>query len=254
MGSGRVSVPPPESDRRAKGDACSTCHMPSTGSSNIAHASVTDHRILRRAVPSHPPPGLARGAVPLVTFATGPHAPPDLERDRDRDLGIALSRLLGKLPNPTDRELLGDLATERFGQPLNTWRGDVDVWIAASTAHAARGDLDAARKAAAAARRLAPESEAALAAEADTAFALGQFAAGVDATSKLIEINPTAADARVSRAFGFALQGDWASAEEDCRAALRIHPLHPQARLVRAVCRHHLGDTAGGTRPTPPRG
>lgn len=234
----------PEPDRRAKGDACTTCHMSSTGSSNIAHASVTDHRIPRRAGPSGPPPGLARGDVPLVAFATGPHAPSELERDRD--LGIALARLLAKSPNPADHALLGGLATERLGRPLNTWRGDADGWIAASTAHAARGDLDAARTAAATAVRLVPESDAALAAEADTALALGQLAAGVNATTKLIEMNPTSADARVSRAIGFVLQGDWIRAEKDCRAALTIHPLHPRARLVLAVCRHHLGDPTGG--------
>ena len=232
------------SERRAKVDACTLCHMPSSGSSNIAHASVTDHRILRRAILSPPPRGLAYGVPPLVPFRTGPNVPSELERERD--LGIALARVVGKTPNPATRSLLGGLATDRLSVSLKMWRGDADGWIAASASYTARGDQAEASKAADAARTLAPESELALELEADTAIAVGKFDAAVNAATKQIEMNPTATDPRVTRALAFVHQRDWAKAEDDCRKALDIHPLHPRARLLLAVCRHHQGDPAGG--------
>ena len=38
----------------------------------------------------------------------------------------------------------------------------------------------------------------------------------------------------------------WEKAEEDCRAALRIQPLHPTARLILAVNLHQRGNVEAG--------
>lgn len=228
-------------DRQPRADACTLCHMPRSGSSNIAHASVTDHRILRRPVAPTPPPRLAPGVSPLVLFSTGPHVPSDLERERD--LGIALARVVGKTPNAAS---LGGLAANRLSLSLRAWRGDVDGWIALSLSRAVEGELSVARKAAVNALALAPESESALAVAANAAIAVGQFEEAVHAATKLIGKNPTAIEPRMTRALAFVHQGEWAKAEQDCREALRIHPLYPRARLLLAVCRHRQGDPAGG--------
>src|SRR5262249_21558138 len=82
--------------RRAKNDLCVVCHMPKPGSSNIAHTSITDHRIPRRLAPPTPPAGLRPGTIPVIPFPIGPHVPSITEEERD--LGIALARLIPHIP------------------------------------------------------------------------------------------------------------------------------------------------------------
>ena len=52
----------------------------------------------------------------------------------------------------------------------------------------------------------------------------------------------------LTRATAFSARKDWGKAEDDCRAALRIHPLHPQARLMLGICLHNQGNPDAGRR------
>ena len=231
------TLPLPE--RAAKNDSCVACHMPSVGSTSIVHASVTDHTIPRKPGAPEPPRVLLPGTPPLVAFRAGPHAPPPSERDRD--LGIALARVAARA-GPA-RLAVGALAEERLTASLAAWRGDGPAWLALSTARFGRTDrLDAATNAAA----LSPDSDAALAEVVDAAVAANRTEVALDAANTLVERNPRSVDFRVARSVVFQRRKEWERAEADCREALRIHPLHPQARLYLALCRHHRGDPAGG--------
>lgn len=233
----------PVADRQPKGDACTLCHMPRSGSSNITHASVTDHRISRRPATQMAPLGLAPGVSPLVLFAIGRHAPP--EPERDRDLGIALARLLGKMPGAANRDISG-LAADRLNRSLQVWRGDADAWTAMSFTRAVDGELKAARNAALKALALDPESDSAVAAASETAIAAGRFEDAVAVATKLVLMNPTAIEPRMTRALALLQMKEWSRAEADCRLSLRIHPLYPKARLLLAVCLHRQGDVPSG--------
>jgi hypothetical protein len=238
------SLPAPA--RREKNDSCTACHMPRGDSSNIAHASVTDHRVLRRPVEAAAPRALPPGAAPLVAFRSSPYSPPEAERERA--LGVALAHVAGKLPpgSPT-RSLVDEMARDRLDASLKKWRGDAEAWAALSAARAG-GDagerLDAAEKAA----RLAPESEVALTQLAEAALAAGRADRTAEVATRLVAMNPSSVEPLLLRARAFAEQNDWEKAESDCRAALRIHPLHQGARLLLGICRHHRGDPAGGRR------
>lgn len=238
----------PQADRTLKGDSCVACHMPHGDSSNVAHVSVTDHRILRR--PTAPPPGRSVAPVdmPLVAFRTGLHAPPPEERERD--LGIAFARLTTKIPlnAPGARERVAILAIDRLSVSLATWRGDADSWLSMGVARGARGERDEWLAAATNAAKLAPNSESALTEQASAALALGRFDLTAEVAARLIQLNPSAADHRLTLATAMARQGKWDKAEEALRSILGKNPLHVQARFLLAVCRHHLGDIAGGRR------
>ncbi|MDB5308319.1 MAG: hypothetical protein JWO38_2521, partial [Gemmataceae bacterium] len=240
------SLPAP--DRQAKGDSCIACHMPRTGSANITHASVTDHRVPRVPTPPVGPRSLDPAAIPLVAFRTGPHSPPEAERARD--LGIALARSAIKIPRTetAKRNAVGLFATTRLTASLQTWRGDAPAWTGLGFARTARGETEARLEAATAAAGLAPDSEIVLGELADAAAAAGRFDVSVETATRLIGMTPTAVEPLHARATALARLREWDRAEEDCRAALRIHPLHPQVRLLFAVCRHHRGDPAGGRR------
>ncbi len=236
----------PQPDRRRNGDNCAACHMPKTGSSNIPHTSITDHRILRRAVPPPAPGRLPAGDTPLVAFRGGRYAPP--EEERQRDLGIALSWVAVKLPPGSGgpRASFAALAQARLSTSLKTWPGDPDAWLAMSFARAASGEDERRLAAAETAARLSPEWDAALAELAEAALAARRYNRAEEAATRWIEGNPTAVEPRLARSAALIRRGEWGKAETDARAALGIHPLHPEARLYLAVCRHRQGDTAGG--------
>ncbi|MCI0700149.1 MAG: tetratricopeptide repeat protein [Planctomycetia bacterium] len=238
------SAPAPQ--RQSKNDSCMACHMPRVGSSNIAHASITDHRILRRPVPPPPPRGLPPSATPLVTFRKTQYIPPDEERERD--LGIALARLASRIGpgSGSTRQLVGGLARDRLSVSLGVWRGDPDAWLAMSLARGACGEPNERLKAAEAAIRLTPQSELALAEFAEAALGVGLLDRAEESATRVIGMNPTSVDYLLTRASVFAGQKRWDKAEEDCRAALRIQPLHPQARLMLGICLHHRGNPEAG--------
>lgn len=238
----------PLADRTAKADSCTACHMPRGDSSNIAHASVTDHRIPRRPAPEPPPRGLPPGAVPLVPFPTGPHQPPAAEQERD--LGIALARAAVRVPAAAAgvRAVVADLAINRLTAAQTHWPGDAPARLALSLARGARGDSAGRLTAAMAAARLAPESDAARAELAEAATVAGRFDVAVDAATWLAGRNPTAIEPLLLRATAYLRARDWVKAEADCRAALRIHPLHPQTRMLLAICLHNRGDPSAGRR------
>lgn len=235
------SAPPGE--RAAGGDSCTACHMPRAASTSIAHASVTDHRVLRRPAAPLPPRGLSPDAEPLVPF--GPVSVS--AEERERDLGIALARAAASIPPGAGaRGIVARQARERLTASLARWRGDADAWGAMAALRAAEGDAAGRLKAAERAARLAGGSETALAAVAAAALAADRFDRAEEAASALVAANPTAVDHLLVRATARVLQKKWAEAEADCRAALRLHPLHPQARLTLAACLHRRGDPAAG--------
>ena len=61
-----------------------------------------------------------------------------------------------------------------------------------------------------------------------------------------ISLNPRSVDHLISRATISTVRKRWEKAEEDCRAALRIQPLHPAARLILAVNLHQRGNVEAG--------
>jgi predicted CXXCH cytochrome family protein len=239
------SLPQPE--RQAKGDSCVACHMPRTGSANIPHTSITDHHVPRKPSTPPTPRGLSFGTSPLLRFREGPLSPPTEEHERD--LGIALARFgtLALPPGITNGDVRW-MAAERLRSSLNRWPGDAEAWIALATAREGKAAAADKFQAASTAAALAPGSEAALILLVDAARGVGKYDVGVDAAGKLIRMNPTSTDALIGRAFVYLTAGDWAKAEADCREALRINPIHPEAHLYLAVCLYHKGDLMASQR------
>jgi predicted CXXCH cytochrome family protein len=240
------SLPLPE--RQAKNDSCIACHMPKAASSNIIHASVTDHRVPRTPEPPPAARGVAFGTPPLVRFRAGPLSPPPEERQRD--LAIALARF-GRRAMPKElagRDDVRVLAVERLKTSLARWPGDADAWGALALTRSGRDEAAEKLKAAANAAALAPGSEAALADLTEAATAAGELDLAEETAGRRVRMSPNASDPLVARAFVYLTRGDWAKAEADSLAALRVQPLHPEARLYLAICLHKKGDRAGGLR------
>ena len=245
QGPGRATCTATPAVRNEKRDSCIACHMPKADSSNITHASVTNHRVPR--VPS--PPTSARqlpyGTAPLVRFRTGATIPPE---ERDRDLGIALARY-AKRVSPREAAARGDprgIALSRLKASLTRWPGDAEAWEAFADARGDRGDPGETLKAAKNAVRIAPHSESALTSLAAVATTVGDFDLALQTVDQWVALNPASFDPLLARAFVYLKRGDWVRAEADCRAALKFHPFHAEAHLYLAICRYRQGDPAGG--------
>jgi Tfp pilus assembly protein PilF len=238
----------PQQERVAKNDSCVACHMPKAASSNIIHASVTDHRIPRIPGQRPAPKGLPFGASPLVRFRAGPFSPP--QEERDRDLGIALAHFGKKrLPDEiTARVDLRSLATERLRKSLVRWPGDPDAWLALASVGSERGEDSERLRSTRNAVRLAPNSEAALATLVEAATAAGKYDEAEEAADRAVSLNPSATDPLLRRAVVHLSRGDWERTLADSNTVLRSQPLHPQAHLYRGICLHKLGDPVAGQR------
>lgn len=241
------TAPPPE--RQAKADSCVACHMPRGDSTSIIHAAVTNHRVPRRPDSPLPSPrGMIPGALPIVPYPPGPHAPP--QDERDRDYGIALARLAAKAQGGgrSLQELLGSAAEERLAKALVRWPGDAAAWDALALARSAHFDPPAMLEAARNAVALAPDDEVAQTRLVAAATADGKPEEALRAADRLVALSPRSVDHLLDRAAVRMQLKDWKQAEGDCRAALAIHPLHVQARLTLAMCLHKQGDADAGGR------
>ncbi|VTS05673.1 tetratricopeptide repeat protein [Tuwongella immobilis] len=240
----------PLPDRQAKADNCLACHMPRGDSSNIAHASVTDHRILRKPQADAPKRSLVLRPelLPLQAFLKTAETPADAEIDRD--LGIAMSRLSESIP-PSQREIrsrIARLAAERLTTAVGRWPGDDAAWMALSVAENAIRPgvkmLEAAERAAA----LAPESESAWKLLAEASLANEKWDRAELAANRLVEISPRSIDHWLTKSQVHLQQRDWSAALAASERSLAIQPLFPQALLFRAVAQHHLGQRAESER------
>ncbi|MFO0799082.1 MAG: hypothetical protein U0804_16565 [Gemmataceae bacterium] len=235
----------PAADRAARADSCVACHMPRGDSSNIVHASVTNHSVPRRPVADTPPRGIPPGTDPLLPFRSGPHAAAGVEADRAA--GIALAELAGAAP-ATGRAALAASAADRLAETVRKWPGDTHARVARSIALGVAGRDPERLAEARAAVRGAPESESALAELTAAATAVGRTDVAEEAASTWARLTPSSVEPLLARGTARGLRGDWLGAEADARAALALNPIHPRPRLLLAAARQRQGDAAAARR------
>ena len=111
---------------------CTNCHMPSTPTTNVTHAAITDHRILRKPADA----ATSAGASPKINAWREP--PPEV---RDRDLALAeLLAAVSKNQPPLQDQ--GSHLLETL--PAEQRNSDFDVLTALEGLSLQRGDFPAA--------------------------------------------------------------------------------------------------------------
>jgi Flp pilus assembly protein TadD len=225
-------------------DNCIECHMPTNSNTNIAHISLTDHRIMRR--PSEP---AASNDGPkdqslLVPFFQSDVLSPEEQR---RDLGLALIGFTEKMPMnlPIKRPTV-EQARAMLKEALERSPDDIDAWIALSTAEIAIGNPDAALAAIQTAMRAAPKSEEVLAQVAYVAEVAGRLDLSIAALNDLVANNPGSTDYRIKRMVMQVANGDFYEAQAESQELIRINPLQPTARLIQGMCLYGSGDKSAG--------
>lgn len=231
----------PREQRQSRRDSCIACHMPRTASGNIAHTSLTDHRIPRRPGAATGPPRSPADTLPLLLYR---QRQLPAETESKRDLAIAMARLSLQMPAGAIAHRLADWAATQLENALALHCGDVEAWVAVSEARLGLGHLEQAWQAAEYALQLQPEHELAWRRLVDATLALHRYDRAEVALGRLVRLNPSCVDYHLLYAALRIAQREWSVAEIHCRHALDIQPLHPQALLYLALCRHHAGERA----------
>jgi tetratricopeptide (TPR) repeat protein len=238
------SVSIAERRARDKNDSCIACHMPRRQTSDVAHAALTDHRILRRAEaasrPAAPPRRLLPGEIPLAHFHKDLVDPDDPEVVRD--LGIALIDLTGIAAAAAPE--LSRIALPPLDAAVKAHAEDVPAWEAKGRALFYLGRAPAARAAFNEALTRAPERETTLAYAATVAEALRQDDAALAYWRRAVAANPWSTTYRYRLAKRLEDRRDWAQAAAECQTVLRADPRHQDARLLLIQCLAAGGDKA----------
>jgi len=228
-----------EADRRRQSheDSCIECHMPRLSSSNIAHAAITDHRVVRRPSPEGPAvPWAGRG--PLTEF----HRQGEGQGKRER--GLVLAEMAEGPLGPEERRQVAAEARHLLESAVRSDPDDVRAWeglgLARWLAGNPRGGLSALEEA----LQRSPRQEQALENAGRVALALKDLKRSEEYWRRMVEVNPSRWHAYGSLAQVQALQGRYADALDGCRRSLALKPLEHQTRLLLVNCLLGTGELA----------
>jgi tetratricopeptide (TPR) repeat protein len=217
--------------RQEQKDNCMACHMPRRTSADVAHASVTDHRIPRRPE-ANPSTGRNRALrpdeVPLVNFHRREAAG---SPETDRALGLALADLAGGKQAPALRGQLVRLALPLLEAAAQRAPDDLPVVRARGFVFWLGGRRQKAQAAFEAALALAPDDETTLTYAAGLAVQAGQNQA-LDLCQRALVVNPWNERSQYEVARLRGELGDWPGALNGCRVALGLSPAYVNARRL----------------------
>lgn len=217
-------LPRAERDGAGRANDCVQCHMPRGDSTSIVHASVTDHRVLRRpgSEPTKRREPLGVDESPLRPFRDVPAR---------RETGVALARLAAAHDLWPPARLAVPLLTEaveEYPQDADALEGLVNAhWLLGQSAEA-RGRLDQLV-------RHAPRSETArvLAAR----FLLPRWPDEAQAHGeRLLAINPHLSENHLLLGLALQAQKQWPRAIQALEEALRLSPSRLDARRSLIYC------------------
>jgi tetratricopeptide (TPR) repeat protein len=230
----------PLAQRQEKQDACATCHMPASTSSDVAHVAVTDHRVPRHSRSERSPHGPARSAPdewPLVHYHRHLVEPDDPEVARD--LGIALADVVRKSRGQAP---VANLAVPLLDAAVARAPDDVEAAEARAYALSAAGHRASALEACEALLTHVPKREVALADAATLAQELGQADKALAWWRRAVEVNPWMPRYRFHLAQALAASGDWLAAVKECEALLAFDPANAETRLLLVAYHLEKGD------------
>jgi hypothetical protein len=233
------SLPVDERRRRNAADSCIDCHMPRGDSSNIAHTSITDHRIVRRSSSDAPEQDAAD--LVLVPFHSGVVAEEARVR---RDLGLALVEMIERASPEARQRQLARQAADLLRPAIE--RVPEDVAALEALAQALRKDkrLRESLTSLDQALQRAPRRELALGTAALAALEVGETERSITYWRRLLDINPFDWQGHAYLGQALALRKQWAEAVDTCRRALDCNPFEPRTRMLLIDCLAHRGQRA----------
>jgi Tfp pilus assembly protein PilF len=222
---------------RSPDDDCKSCHMTRSGSSDIPHVAVTDHRIPRVGGQGAPPRPRRESPGSRVESLVPFHAGLMHEKERvavERDIGVALCR---------DGPAGARAALPLLEAALRQRPDDMLAWEAKGFALSGTGRLEQGLAAFQQALAQDPHREATLTGAAYLASKLKHRDLALDYWQRAIAIDPWRADYHAEAAALHFGNRDWDAAVLACRRALELNPSNVQIRKLLVRCLLRLAKT-----------
>jgi tetratricopeptide (TPR) repeat protein len=228
--------------RQNPADNCVVCHMPKAESSNIAHTSITNHRIPRQPGTTEAQSGPigSTAEYPLTLFHQDQRDTDD--PDAGRDLGIALVNLSWHSERSRRRQL-SEFALPLLQRAEQVGPEDIPAWEAKASVLLFLDRAEEARTAAETALAIVPQRERSLTL---AALAAGEEDVARTYRERLLAVNPWSYSDHVTLARYLCNHQEWQKAIEECQAAVRINPFAEDARRWLILCYIRLGDEQKG--------
>ena len=217
---------------------CIQCHMPKASSTEIAHVSTTDHRILRTPrgpanESSRPVPGF-----PLVLL-NGDHTSQQQTEKLGRELAIAMASVVPRMPDtPRARKMKSEVLSV-LGRAIIEQPGDLIAKRMQAHVLMVSGRRAEAMPLIESVLRAAPSYEQAL----DECLAYALEHEDIQAASapakKAVAVNPWSSLFHERLAYVALEQKDWDGALEEAQSALRINPFLRFPRMFVVQCFLH---------------
>jgi len=208
-------------------DNCAACHMPPYASSDIAHSAATDHRIVRRPVPSPHGDEVHSGSAPLVHFQRGKVDAEDHELSRD--LGVALIQAV------VERKVRGEVlpgAIDLLERALLRFPQDTTVWEIKAAGLLAQKRYSASLAAAQSVLAKTANREKSLVIAGMSAQMLGKLDLSASYWRRAVAMNPWMANYRENLTKVLAATGFDDDMILHCRAWIRLSPASFEARKL----------------------
>lgn len=223
-------------------NSCIYCHMPRLSAHDVAHASQTDHRILR--VQDDDEGAVSPEPETLVLFDEEHAAMPAWELERAKALSRWIKlREVGFVSGGTADEL-----QRIFAALIEIAPDDVEVLESMAGVAELRLDHPTARETWERALQLRPNSERILDSLATACRQMGDLQAGIDYSNRLIELNPWRSRDYLRRAAMLSEFGRWQEATADAEMAVKLDPTDKQARRWLIDAYQGLGDVEASRR------
>ena len=228
-----------------KDDSCIECHMPRRSSANVAHAAITDHRVVRRRdrppeVPLESRSGVQPGQIPLVYFYRDlqeRNAPEIL-----RDLGLAMINIARVEDRDEVRREICSRALPFLDMAVHNDPDDIDAQEAQGFGFWVRGNPRKALATLETALAKVPEREVSREDAARIAAQLGQDETAIAHWRKLLAANPWNPAGHYLLAKLLAQRGSWPEAMDEARASIKLDPTEPAPRMLLAAGYLQEGD------------
>jgi tetratricopeptide (TPR) repeat protein len=209
-------------------DSCIDCHMPRNDSSNIAHASITDHRVVRRRLAQSPD----NSSVDFEFVPFHANAEQVTEASIRRDMGLSLAQ-----QDQTARQawsLLGPLV-ERAPEDVAAMEA---LGLALWRSKRSREALPVLEQV----LQQAPRREVTLSTAALATLEIGAVDQSLGYWQRLLHVNPDNWESQAYYAQALAYRRQWSAAVQACRASLRLDPFETGPRMLLIDCLKHLGE------------
>lgn len=215
--------------RKAVADACATCHMPRFENTDIVHAAITDHRVLRKPESKgNATPPMAKSPDGLHLFREGRGLAP---ADRDRALGLALARL-GRISPPANRRPFFDKAMPFLDAAFTAHGDDLPVGLERSALLRALGKKEESLALARALNERDPDNEDILVELIQAAMGAGRSDWAIPRARDLAARDPRSAEWGQLLAEAQAADQRWEEVVQTARGITRVHPLLARPRMM----------------------